>query len=607
MASRGQGRRGRPRGTGQAPPTFDQPPVFDQQAFVEAVGVAAAAIARASVADSQGGPSNLQRFRAHHPPTFTGGGDPMVADHWFMQIENILEAMEITSNATRIRLAAFQLEGEARVWWRWVKTSRDLEVMTWAEFQELFMGKYFPETAKHAKAQEFLELRQGAMTVMDYVARFTELARFADDYVATDMAKVRRFENGLKLSIRARIVGLRLQDMDSMVGTALTIERDIEDARNTRDASVSGKRKDSQSSSSSGKRQRASSSRGSQSHGHPGQGQMRIAGRARNMRVASQAGQIVCYHCQHPGHMRQDCPQRQGSQGFGIAQSQSVVGQERIQYIPPQHGTGQKGQSQFQGATRAPHISQAGPRGQSMGRGRGRGPQAGTSGVQGRVYAFAPQAESADQPVIQGTFLLSRQWARVLFDFGASHSFIAASVVIELVLEVETLEEPFYVSSPLGIRARIGMICRDCKLEISGTLLTVDLRIMDMSEFDVILGMDWLTAYRVVIDCKRRRVTAYTQDGTRVVFQGDKHDILPQTVYESRCQGQLVGWLASLTLEDEERPDFDLPRVVCEFVDVFPNELPGLPPQRVVDFGIELHPGTSPISMTPHRMAPVEL
>ena len=194
-------------------------------------------------------------------------------------------------------------------------------------------------------------------------------------------------------------------------------------------------------------------------------------------------------------------------------------------------------QSRFQGATRAPHISEAGPRGQGTSRGRGRGPQAGTSRVQGRVYAVTPQAESSDQPAIQGTFLLSRLWARVLFDSGASHSFIAASVVIELGLEVETLEEPLYVSSPLGIRARIGMICRGCELEISGTLLTVDLRIMDMSEFDVILGMDWLTAYRVIIDCERRRVTAYTQDGTRVVFQGDKHGILPHTVYESRCQG----------------------------------------------------------------------
>ena len=132
MASRGKGRRGRPRGTSQASPAFDQPSVFDQQAFVEVVGIAAAVIAQAGIADSQGGPSNLQRLMAHHPLTFTGGGDSMVADHWFMQIEKVLEAMEITSDATRIRLAAFQLEGEAQVWWRWARTSRKLEAMTWA-------------------------------------------------------------------------------------------------------------------------------------------------------------------------------------------------------------------------------------------------------------------------------------------------------------------------------------------------------------------------------------------------------------------------------------------------------------------------------------------
>ena len=113
MTSQGRGCRGRPRGASQAPP------VFDQQAFAEAIGIAAVAIAQASVAGSQGGPSNLQRFRAHHPPTFTGGGDPMVANHWFMQVEKVLEAMEITSDTTKIRLAAFQLEGEAQVWKSW--------------------------------------------------------------------------------------------------------------------------------------------------------------------------------------------------------------------------------------------------------------------------------------------------------------------------------------------------------------------------------------------------------------------------------------------------------------------------------------------------------
>ena len=96
------------------------------------------------------------------------------------------------------------------MWWDWVNTSRDLEAMTWAEFHGLYMSKYFPATAKHAKAQEFLELKQETMTVMEYVARFIELACFSDDYVATDMAKVGIFENGLKLSIRGKIMGLRL-------------------------------------------------------------------------------------------------------------------------------------------------------------------------------------------------------------------------------------------------------------------------------------------------------------------------------------------------------------------------------------------------------------
>ena len=111
MASRGRGRRGRPRVTGQAPLTFDQ------QVFAEAVGVGVATLAQASVVVEQGGSSHLQRFRSHHPPTFIGGGDPVVVDHWFMQVEKVFEATEITSDTTRIRLAAFQLEGEALVWW----------------------------------------------------------------------------------------------------------------------------------------------------------------------------------------------------------------------------------------------------------------------------------------------------------------------------------------------------------------------------------------------------------------------------------------------------------------------------------------------------------
>ena len=123
----------------------------------------------------------------------------------------------------------------------------------------------------------------------------------------------------------------------------------------------------------------------------------------------------------------------------------------------------------------------------------------------------------------------------------------------------------------------VDLICQGCELEISGILLTMDLRVMDMSKFDVIHGKDWLMAYRVVIDCERRRVTAYTHDGTHVTFQGDKRDALPQTVYDFMWHRKLVGWLVSLTLEDELRQNLDLPRVVCEYKDVFLDELLGLP------------------------------
>ena len=141
----------------------------------------------------------------------------------------------------------------------------------------------------------------------------------------------------------------------------------------------------------------------------------------------------------------------------------------------------------------------------------------------------------------------------MLFDSGALYSLISASFVRVLSLEVETLDDPLHVSSPLGTRARIDSICRGCKLEIFGILLIVDLRVMDMSEFKVILGMDWLMAHRVVIDCDRMRVTAYTPEGTCVVFQGDRHDASSHTMYDSRWHGQLTGWLDRVTVEGKVR------------------------------------------------------
>ena len=153
------------------------------------------------------------------------------------------------------------------------KVSSNVEKMTWGEFRELFMNMFFPASARHAKALKFLELKQGHMTVLEYVAKFTELPRFRDDYVATDMAKVRKFEDDLKLSIQGKIVRLLLQDMDFMVRITMAIEREIDDAWRIRDMGARDLRKEGQPSSSSGKKQKISVPRGFQGQGSGYQGQ----------------------------------------------------------------------------------------------------------------------------------------------------------------------------------------------------------------------------------------------------------------------------------------------------------------------------------------------
>ena len=213
------------------------------------------------------------------------------------------------------------------------------------------------------------------------------------------------------------------------------------------------------------------------------------------------------------------------------------MGQARTQFVSSHPNAGQRDQYQSQGAAQAPSAAQISQRGQGLGRGRRQGSRAETSGTQGCIYFITPQIEPVDQSVIQGMFLLSLLWVKILFYFGASHSFVTASSVDVLGLEVETLEKWLYVNFSLGIKVSVDQICRDYELEILGILLTVDLRVIDISDFDVILGTDWLTTHRVVIDCYSRRITTYTQDGICVTFQVEKHVALPQTGHDFRWSG----------------------------------------------------------------------
>ena len=166
------------------------------------------------------------------------------------------------------------------------------------------------------------------------------------------------------------------------------------------------------------------------------------------------------------------------------------------------------------------------------------------------------------------------------------------------------------VDSPMGVGIQTSAICRSCFIRIGDQELTVDLIALGISGYDVILGMDWLSSYHAIIDCFQKKMTLHKMDGSILHFYGERSVSLPFPQSKKTARRiQIAGLLSSLAaLELEEHVELKLENipVVREFPDVFPEELPGLPPKRELDFTIEVYPGTSPIFIAPYRMAPAE-
>ena len=157
------------------------------------------------------------------------------------------------------------------------------------------------------------------------------------------------------------------------------------------------------------------------------------------------------------------------------------------------------------------------------------------------------------------------------------------------------------VSTLLGSGAVLDRVCREVDVVVSDVHLPIDMLVLPISDFDVILGMDWLGKYKVTIDCARA-VLSLNPDGRDL-----RLDLLRQ---RPQFMETMELWekprLAALTVVGEEMK-IELVPIVCEFADVFPDDLPGLPPDREIEFGIDLVPGTAPIVKQAYRMAPAEL
>ncbi|XP_059628152.1 uncharacterized protein LOC132270945 [Cornus florida] len=188
------------------------------------------------------------------------------------------------------------------------------------------------------------------------------------------------------------------------------------------------------------------------------------------------------------------------------------------------------------------------------------------------------------------------------------HSLQPSHHPVLLSSEVSQLNILFCVDTPIGGSVTLGRVCRGCFITIAGRILEIDLILLEMAGFDVILGMDWLSSFRAVIDCFRGRVSVYTPDGDCFCFVGDRCDSLIPAFYGVRGWDRQGFSLASLFADDDaEFCGVNYPVVVYDFLDVFPEDMTELPPHQEVEFAIDLMPSTAPISMAPYLMAPIEL
>ncbi|XP_070048007.1 uncharacterized protein [Nicotiana tomentosiformis] len=293
-----------------------------------------------------------------------------------------------------------------------------------------------------------------------------------------------------------------------------------------------------------------------------------------------------CFECGELGHIWRQCPRRHG----GLSQQKSQPLTISPATSPSPLSARGEGQS---------------TRGRPRGGGRSGGGQAHFYGLLSRPNAIASDV------VITGIISVCHRDASVLFGPGSTYSYVSSCFAHFLDMPRESLVSSVHVSTPVGDTVIMDRVYRSCAVIIGGLETRVDLLLLSMVDFDVILGMDWLSPYHAVLDCHAKTVTLAMPGILRVEWSGSV-DYVPSRVIsylkaQRMVENGCLSYLAFVRDVSAETPViYSLP-VVRDFSDMFPADLPGMPPDRDIDFDIDLVPGTQPISIISYRMAPAEL
>ena len=503
----------------------------------------------------------LETFLRNHPLTFTGRYDHDGAQKWLKEIERIFRVMQC-SEVQKVRFGTHMLAEEADDWLvaELPILEQDGAVVTWTVFRREFLGRYFPEDVRGKKEIEFLELKQGDMSVTEYAAKFVELAKFYPHYNAetAEFSKCIKFENGLRADIKRAIGYQKIRNFSELVSSCRIYEEDTKAHYKVM----------------SGRRNKGQSSRPKPYSAPADKGKQRFTDERRPKRRDAPV-EIVCYKCGEKGHKSNVCDRdekkcfRCGQKGHTLAECKRG---DIVCYNCNEEG-------HISSQCKKPKRSQTG----------------------GKVFALTDTQTVNEDRLIRGTCFFSSTPLIAIIDTGATHCFIAIDCANKLGLVMSNMNGEMVVETPAKGSVTTSLVCLSCPLSMFGRYFEVDLVCLPLTGMDVIFGMNWLEYNRVHINCFSKTVHfSSAEEESKVECLTTK-----QLKQLERDGILMCSLLAHLSVENHAVID-KLP-VVNEFPEVFPDEIPDVPPDREVEFSIDLVPGRKPVSMAPYRMSASKL
>ena len=559
-----------------------------------------------------------KHFLSCQPTKFSGAEGATGLLQWFESIENTFLHSDCPENL-QVRYASSAFQKRALTWWNGEKRTRGADIamgLTWAEVKQLMTSEFCPRNEIRKLEEEFWALKQDSGNQLDYTNRFHELSILVPHLVTPLSRGIEKYINGLPSAIQDTVFGRNPANLEEAIRLAATLtDNHVKEGKLTR---KNQKKPDSKTPTVEAVKTEPSLTQPSSSkkrktrnyavttpavpvNQQPPQNPIGYTGNQPlcntcNRHHPNNKPCLVCTHCGLYGHLFDRCRKRPANQP---APRNPYPQQPRIAAPPVRPAIAYNRACFVCGDPN--HFANNCP--QRRGGNQGVAPA--------RAFQVNAQAAQADGNVVNGTFLIDHIYATVLFDSGADKSFVSHTFEPLLNKTRTRLDKPFTVEVANGNSVTLDTIIHGCNMNLLDHEFPIDLIPMPLGSFDIIIGMDWLSAHRAEIVCHEKFIRIPLPSGETLRIFGEKPNgtlkLMSCTKAQKYLRKKYIAFLAHIVdKKDKDKSLNDIP-IIRDYPEVFPDDLPGIPPVRQVEFRIDLVPGATPIAKSPYRLAPSEM